>query len=248
VSTDGSTLVFNRKLGAIPSMADGEVILIKSLLARKIVASETNGDEFAVLTVPAGLLDIVTDAKVHVDVPIRFGSPQPVAASVGRSFLNGIVGAVAMPAYAQSPIEERRKAAEAAGRKDAFGNLAMAPYHAVFDDWDTQFSADPAPGRVNLKLQMKKSIANAAAVISGEGYLADFDFSSDIDVEHSVTERVQMNYKKINGSMNFKWDIQTTEAGSLLGNARMKCQRPFRSRSISIWVACRCFSRSAPRC
>ena len=221
VSSDGSTLVFNRKLAAIPPMADGEIILIKGLLARKVVASTTNGDEFAVLTAPAGLLDIVTDAKIHVDAPIHFGSTQQIAAA-RPSLLNGIVGAMAAPAYAQAPTEERRKAAEAAGRKDAFGNLASAPYHAVFDDWDTQFSAEPSPGRVTLKLQMKKSMANAAAVITGEGYLADFDFSSDIDVAHSVTERVQMNYKKINGTMNFKWDIQTSEAGSLLGNARMK--------------------------
>jgi outer membrane protein OmpA-like peptidoglycan-associated protein len=92
----------------------------------------------------------------------------------------------------------------------------------VFDDWDTQFSAEPSPRRASLKLQMRKSIGNAAALITGEGYLADFDFSSDIDVKHSVTERVQMNYKNINGTMNFKWNIQTTQAGSLLGSARMK--------------------------
>jgi hypothetical protein len=125
VSADGSTLVFDRKLGAIPSMADGGVILIKGLPARKIVASDTNSDEFAVLTAPAGLLDIVTDAKIHVDVPIRFGSPEPVTAA-RHSFLNGIMGVVIAPAYAQSPTEERRKAAEA-GRKDAFDNLASAP-------------------------------------------------------------------------------------------------------------------------
>jgi hypothetical protein len=92
----------------------------------------------------------------------------------------------------------------------------------VFDDWDTQFSAEPSPRRASLKLQMRKSIGNAAALITGEGYLAEFDFSSDIDVKHSVTERVQMNYKNINGTMNFKWNIQTTQAGSLLGSARMK--------------------------
>jgi hypothetical protein len=222
VSSDGSTLVFNRKLGSIPPIADGEVILIKGLLARKVLASETDGDEVAVLTVPAGLLDIVTDAKIHVETPIRFGSPEPIAAAVERSYLDRFLGTLAAPAYAQSPTEERRRAAEAKGRKDAYGNLASAPFHALFDGWETDFSAEPAAGRVNLTLKLKKSIANAVAVITGEGYLADFDFSSDIDVQHSVTERVKMNYKKINGTMNFKWDVQTTAAGALRGNARMK--------------------------
>jgi hypothetical protein len=222
VSSDGSTLVFNRKLGPIPAIADGDVILIKGLLAKKVLASETDGDEVAVLTVPAGLLDIVTDAKIHVETPIRFGNSQPLTAGTSHSYLDGFMGALAPAAYAQSPTEERRKAAEANGRKDAFGNLASSPYHAVFDDWETKFSAEPSPGRVNLSLELKKSLANAVAVITGEGYLADFDFSSDIEVQHSVTERVQMNYKKLNGTMNFKWDVQTTAAGALRGNARMK--------------------------
>ena len=44
VNTDGSTLVFNRKLGSISAMADGDDILIKGLLARKVAASQTDGD------------------------------------------------------------------------------------------------------------------------------------------------------------------------------------------------------------
>ena len=145
-----------------------------------------------------------------------------MSARPSRTLLDGLLGFVVAPAYAQAPTKERRKAAEAAGRADAFGNLAKAPFRALLDGWDTQFSTEPAPGRINIRLQMKKSMANAAALITGEGYLQDFDFSADIDVQRSVTERVEMNYKKINGMMNFKWDIQTSEAGSLLGNARMK--------------------------
>jgi len=218
VSSDGSTLVFNRTLGKIPTMADGEVVLIKGLMARKIIASESKGDELAVLTVPVGLLDIVTDAKVHVEAPIRFGRSQSVVAETTRAPLEGLFSLLATPAYAQSPTAERHKQAE----KDAYGNLASSAYHAVVDGWETDFRAEPAPGRVNLFIELKKSLANATAVITGEGYLADFDFSSDIDVEHSVTERVQMNYKKLNGNMNFKWAVQTTAAGALRGNAKMK--------------------------
>jgi hypothetical protein len=111
-------------------MADGEIILIRGLLARKIVASDTNGDEFAVLTAPAGLLDLVTYAKIHVDVPIHFGSPGPVSAA-RHTFLEGIMDVVIAPAYAQSPTEERRKAAEADKYFDilatkAFGAEAVA--------------------------------------------------------------------------------------------------------------------------
>ncbi|MDP9088086.1 MAG: hypothetical protein M3O26_05005 [Pseudomonadota bacterium] len=223
VSSDGSTLVFDRRRGGIPAMANGEVVVINGLLARKIIESETSGDEIAILTIPAGLPDIVVDAKIRVETPIRFGSSQEIGASNGsHGGWQAALNAVVPPAYGQSPTEERRKAAEEKGRKDAFGNLASAPYHAVIDGWETNFSADPAPGRLNLSLKLKKSLANVAAVITGEGYLADFDFSSEIDVQHSVVERAQATYKKLNGVMNFKWVVQTTAEGTLRGNARMK--------------------------
>lgn len=223
VSSDGSTLVFDRTRGRIPTMKDGEVLLIKGLLARIIVASETNGDEIAVLTIPAGLLDIVSDAKIRLHAPIRFGEPQTIAASTTRPNLwQALADAVVPLLYAQSPTEERRKAAEAQGKQDAFGNIVSSPFKAMISGWETKFSAEPAPGRLNLSLQLKKSISGVAAVVTGEGYLADFDFSSEIDVQHSAVERMQMGYKKLNGVMNFKWEVQTTEGGQLRGNARMK--------------------------
>jgi len=223
VSTDGSTLVFDRSRAQIPAMKDGEVILIKGLLARKIVASMTSGNEFAVLTEPAGLLDLVSDAKIRLHAPIRFGAAQTASnATPERRDWTALVDAIVPSAQAQSPVEERRKAAEAKGREDAFGNLVQSPYKALMSGWETEFSADPAPGRLNLSLQLKKSVSGVAAVVTGTGYLSDFDFSSDVDVERGVVEKMQANYKKLNGVMNFKWEVQTVEAGKLRGNAKMK--------------------------
>lgn len=223
VSTDGSTLVFDRSQGAMPALKVGDVLVIKGLLARKIIAAETNGDETAVLTVPAGLVEIVADGKIHVEAPIRFGSPQSVAVwtplpSRWESLTNGFVPLL----YAQAPTEERRKSAEQKGVRDAYGNMARAPFKAVMSGWETEFSAVPAAGRLNLLIKLKKSAGNVAAVVTGQGYLADFDFSSDIDIERSTVERLQIGYKKLNGVMNFTWEVQTTEGGQLRGNASMK--------------------------
>jgi hypothetical protein len=233
VSTDGSTLVFDTSKGKIPSMNTGDVLVIKGLLARKVLLGVTNGNEVAVLTVPASLPEIVSDAKIHVESPIRFGAPKSAVVNgprrgadalrtPWRTVTAAIGNAVVPPLYAQSPVEERRKAAEAAGRSDAFGNVVSSPYKAVISGWETDFSATPENGRLNISMELKKSIANATAVITGTGYLADFDFSSDIDVEKSTVERMQLAYKKLNGTMNFKWSVQTTAKGALRGNAKMK--------------------------
>lgn len=221
VSTDGSTLVFDRTRGRIPAMKDGEVILIKGLLARKIIASETNGNEFAVLTAPVGLLDLVSDAKIRLHAPIHFGKTQTVADATPGPWTR-IANAIISPTYAQSPVAERYKAAERKGRNDAYGNLAKAPFKALLSGWDTEFSAVPTDGRLSVSLKLTKSLANVTAVVTGEGYLADFDFDAGIDVERSTVEKMQLAYKKLNGLMNFTWEVQTTAQGSLRGNASMK--------------------------
>lgn len=172
VSTDGSTLVFDHTRGRIPALGVGDVLMIKGLLARKIIAEQTDGNVTAVLTVPAGLGDIVADGKIHLQVPIRFGRPRAAAALPNHRppwemFANGLVA----PLYAQSPTEDRRQAAVQKGVNDAYGNLARAPFKALMSGWKTEFSADPADGRVNLNLKMTKSLGNVAAVVRGEGYL-----------------------------------------------------------------------------
>jgi len=222
VSTDGSTLVFDRTLGAIPALKDGDVLVIKGLLARKIIASETSGNEIAVLTVPAGLVDILADGKIRLQAPIRFGSAQTASTPSASGGFTRLANTLVPPLFAQSPTAERLKTAEDKGKMDAYGNAASAPFKAVFSGWETKFSTDPEPGKLNIHIQLKKSLAGVAAVITGEGYLADFDFSSDIDVERSTVQNLKLGFKKLNGLMNFTWEIQTTEGGQLRGNAKMK--------------------------
>jgi hypothetical protein len=222
VSTDGSTLVFDHTRGAVPALEDGDVFVIKGLLARKVIASMTSGNELAVLTIPAGLVDIIADGKIRLQAPIRFGSAQSASTSNPSGAMERVADAFVSPLFAQGPTETRRQAAEAKGVKDAYGNMASAPFKAMMSGWETTFSAEPVPGKLNIHLQLKKSVAGVAAVITGEGYLADFDFSSDIDVERSTVQKLQIGYKKLNGLMNFTWEIQTTEGGKLRGNAKMK--------------------------
>ena len=225
VSTDGSTLVFDRTRGEIPALAPGDVVLIKGLLVRKVIAADTQGNETAVLTVPAGLPEIVMDGQIRVQAPIRFGEAQAHSSASARpspSPWARLSHAIVPTVYGQSPTEERRKQAERTGVKDAYGNLAKAPFKSVMSGWETEFAVVPVPGRLNVSLKMKKSLAGVTALITGEGYLADFDFSSEMDVERGVVERLQVAYKKLNGTMNFKWEVQTTKDGELRGNASIK--------------------------
>ena len=223
VSTDGSTFVFDRRQEAFATLAPGDVVLIKGLLARKVIAVETQANEIAVLTVPAGLIDVIKDGQIRVQAPVRFGAAQAAArASTGLMAWEDLTRAFLPRLIAQSPTEERRKQAERQGVKDAYGNLVKAPFKSLMSGWETTFSAVPESGRLNVSLQLKKSGAGVTALITGEGYLADFDFSSDIEIKQSVGERLQIGYKKLNALMNFKWEVGTDARVAFTGDSRIK--------------------------
>lgn len=222
VSFDGSTLVFDRSGGAVPALAPGDVLLIKGLYAKRILAVETSGDELAVLTFPAGLTDIVADGTIRLQAPIRFGAPGRVASADPTAPWESFADLLLPPASAQAPDAERRKSFEQGAIQDQNKNLAKAAFKSVIDGWEAQYSVTPEPGRLNLHLQLKRSIASAVVVVTGDGYLADFDFAADIDVERSVVERMELAYKKLNGVMNFTWEAQTTTGGMSGKHATIK--------------------------
>lgn len=219
VSTDGSALVFDQTRGKVPALKEGDVLVIKGLLARKIIASETTGNQLAVLTIPAALTDIISDGKIRLETPIRFGNPQRAAGLTQPGYFDRFSSSLVPPLYAQGPAEIRRQKAE----KDAYGNMASAPFKSLLSGWKFSSESTPAEGRLNFKLQAKRDqLAGVSAIITAEGYLADFDFSSAIDVEQSKLTQLELGYKKVNGAIDFSYTIQTVKDGSLRGNTRMK--------------------------
>jgi hypothetical protein len=219
VSTDGSTFVFDQTRGKIPPLKEGDVLVIKGLLARKVIASEITGNQLAVLTIPATLTEVISNGKIRLDAPIRFGNPHTAATVTQPGYFERFSSALVPPLYALGPAEIRGQKAE----KDAYGNMASAPFKGLKSGWKVTFESTPADGKLNFKLQANRDAqAGVAAVITAEGYLADFDFSSAIDVEQSKVTQFELGYKKVNGAVDFGYAVQTVKDGSLRGNARMK--------------------------
>jgi hypothetical protein len=123
---------------------------------------------------------------------------------------------------AQSPDAEALKKAESKGRGEAAEKLAKSAVTGVFEGWETTFSAVPGAGRVDLSLTLKRNVGGFRGLITGQGYLSDFDLSSGIDVERGLVEQIELAHKKLNGVMNFKWEVAKDDPGALSEDDRIK--------------------------
>ena len=222
ISSDGMSLLFDSSNPTVAGLKSGDVLLLKGLAARKVLAAEVQGSQVIVITRQASLPEIVKDGKIHVSAPIHFGTLRSQV-DAPKTFLeeqwaNVWPGTV----YAQGPDSVAFDDAVSKGKADAFKNLASSAVHSVVDDWDTSFSATPAGGKVNLNLVATKKVGGFVAKITGDGYLADFDFASDIAVEQSTTQRLDAGFKKVNGLMNFTWEVATDTPGGHTEEGRIK--------------------------
>ncbi|GAA3765513.1 hypothetical protein GCM10022270_26660 [Terriglobus aquaticus] len=221
ISTNGAAFLLDASDPKIASLKPGDVLVIKGLLAKKVVASEMQeGNQLLILTQQAQLTDAIQDGHIQVAAPIRFGSaaPSEAASAGGPRFWDRLSPVV----YAQSMGSEGLNKAESQGTKDAMGNVLSGVKGLVIEGWTTDFATSPGNGKLNITLSMKKSIGGMLATINGEGSVSNFDFSGDIDVQQGKLEKIQSGLKNLNGGMNFKWEVATDTPGAHTGDDRIK--------------------------
>ena len=216
ISTSGDLLLFAGGNRTIASLKPGSVLLIKGLLAKKVLAVEADEGDIAVLTEPAALTDVVQDGHLTYDYPVRFASNGVVNTALApdapdSDWLAGdyLVGS----AYAASPADD-----------------AEAPTAALtktFDvkGWTVEVTATPQNDRVNLKVKASREGNGFKATVIGDGYMQNFDAGGDLTVEHGKVEQLEMINKKMNGTMNFTWSVKLDVA-----------DRPFQSVKIDVPV------------
>ena len=76
-SKDGSALVFHNAPADIRALKGGDVLLIKNQLARRVLATQAEGEDTYVATAPAMITDLVADGEIHIDAPLVFRRAAP---------------------------------------------------------------------------------------------------------------------------------------------------------------------------
>jgi hypothetical protein len=222
VSSNGMAFVFDSGNSKIASLKQGDVLLVKNRMARKVLALDRRGDETIVLTRMAGLPEVVADGKISLRQPMRFANSiaqsQPAPVPWSTRFL----GALSQKIYAQTQAQQDDANIDAAIGSSKKGlNTTMKAFHTLVDDWDTDFSAAPENGKLHLTLKLTRNLETVISEINGDGYLQDFDTMLDTAVNGGSVSQMEGAFKNINGSMDIKWSIGQKKPGTNGGPVRI---------------------------
>jgi hypothetical protein len=219
ISSGGQSLLLDASDPSLASLKADDVLVIKGYIARKVLAAEVQGPNILVITKNADLTDAVEDGRITLAAPIRFSAAH--ADDTPPSMLNDFLDRLTPPVYAQSTADDLRQAVKDKA-SDAVGNMILNGVHGkVISGWTTDFFMTPADDHVDVHLKLTKSVAGFVATITGEGNVSNFDMDTDLGVEHSKYEQINLGIKNLTGMMNFNWQVATDAPGHA-GNDRMK--------------------------
>ena len=221
VSSNGASLLFDPSDATARSLHAGDVLLIKGLMARMVLGVETTPDGVVVLTQHALLTDVVQDGEIKIHAPVHFGAPRATIERPTQQ-LPQWMDLFATPAYAQSPENEMTNSAEAKGTMDAYGNMVKGAFKSVVSGWDTQFKATPREGQTDLDITLTRSVGGFEALISGKGFISNFQFDSSIDIKQSVLQNMDTNFSNLNGRMDFQWQVAKNNGGVMAEESKIK--------------------------
>jgi hypothetical protein len=225
VSSNGMAFVFDSGNSKIASLKQGDVLLVKNRMARKVLAVDRQGNETIILTRMAGLPEVVGEGKISLHQPLRFtnrvaqSGPAPLPLPWSRSFMSVLAPP---PVYAQSEAEQddaNINAGIASGKKGL--STTIKAFHTLVDDWDTDFDASPENGKLHLTLKLTRNLETVISEIDGDGYLQDFDSVLDTAVNGGSVSQMEGAFKNINGSMDLKWSIGQKKPGTNGGSVRI---------------------------
>lgn len=222
ISSNGASLLFDSSNATARSLREGDVLLIKGLLARRVLGAETTPDGVVVLTQHALLTDVVQDGEIRIQAPVHFGPPQRALLKEQVPPLPQWLNVLATPAYAQSPENEMAKSAEAKGTMDAYGNMVKGVFKSVVNGWDTEFKATPSEGRTDLDITLTRNVGGFIALITGKGFISNFQFDSAIDIKQSVLQNMDTSFSNLNGRMDFQWQVAKNTGGVMAEESKIK--------------------------
>jgi len=225
-SSDGWTLLLDGK--AFQGLKAGDVFMIKNQIARKVLAVEPQPDgAIAALTQSATLGEIIQKGKIEIDAGVRFTAQGATIEPLGRSrrtrfalldLLEGTAHAGPSDFGPRKPVTSPEDKGAAAARTKIIKNVAKAAY----EGWEGTFSATPSDGRVDLDIQLTKSAGGFKALITGKGYVADFNFNGSIEADAGALERFRLMQKNVVGRMDFTWEVGKESPGVETGKAYIK--------------------------
>ncbi|HTS80669.1 MAG TPA: hypothetical protein VMH40_08745 [Myxococcaceae bacterium] len=191
VSTDGTVAVFDGAEPALQALAPGKVVLLERVALRRVKAVARDGGRLAVAFEPATLPEAIQNGTLQWNVPVRFSTlarrDTPVVPRWDAP-LRRLTGWV-LPSALAAP------------RSYALSGEKLG--------WTYDLTATGGAQRVDLALDMKKSIANIEVGLQAQGYVPDFDSLASIEIADGVTRSARSETKNLSGEVRFSISAAT---------------------------------------
>jgi hypothetical protein len=216
ISSDGNVFAFKNADSAILALKEGDALVIKNRLVRKVLATKTDGDMTYLLMDEAAITDVVQDADIQIDTPLSFNGAPATSELLpyGPSFMN-IFGE---PAYAEgTPILPclRPDSAPADSAKAVLGTVVQG--------WTVKtWTVTPGSNELDFNLVITKSAQGFDAIVSMTGLVKNFNFFSNLGISQGVGKNVIAGVKNMTGKVQFNWEIGKSTPGVWAAEDRIK--------------------------
>jgi hypothetical protein len=231
ITSDGHGFLFQNASQNIKNLKAGDVFMVKGEMAGKVLGVVNDSDKTLVLLGQASLRDVVQDGEINIDAPVRFHGPKETASVEEKPLIDNLLDMIDSPVYAQSGLQgSTTDAARAAGTQDAAVNVAKSVGSAITDGWTvTQYSFTPGDQQCNFQIVMQKDVGGFVARIAAKGWIGNFNFSSNLNIQNLVATKGQGAgghifgaVKDMKGNIQFDWEIGKQSPGVWATEDRVK--------------------------
>lgn len=200
MSTNGDLFLFAGNNSTIAALEPGSVLLIKGVMAKKVLAVKEYQGDIGVLTEPASLTDVVQEGHLKYDYPVRFVPGAVVNTALAHESSQNSW-------FAAGDLLVKRTYAAAPPDPAEVPTAALTKTFEV-KGWTVEVTAAPLNDKINLRMKASQEGNGFKATVIGDGYLQNFDAGGDLTVEHGRVEQLEMINRKLNGTMNFTWSVK----------------------------------------
>jgi hypothetical protein len=231
ITSDGHGFLFQNASQNIKNLKAGDIFMVKSEMAGKVLGVVNDSDKTLVLLGQASLGDVVQAGEINIDAPVRFHGPKQTARVEAKPFLDSVLDLIDSPVYAQSGLQgSGADAARAAGTQDAAVNAAKNIGSAITDGWTvTQYSFTPGDQQCNFQIVLQKDVGGFVARIAAKGWIGNFNFSTNLNMQNLGATKGQGGgkhlfgaVKNMKGNIQFDWEIGKQSPGVWATEDRVK--------------------------
>jgi hypothetical protein len=210
VSQDARVFLFDDSDPRIEQLTKGKVMFLEHLGARRIVNTQKQGSQIALLTEPAALTDFIEDGRIEFKAPINFRRvrAQNAAPPENGGFVGGLQGWFGPLAVVHAGEEEN---------KTSIGLHTKGEVNS----WQFEVEGEPEGDGFSLSLTAIKKLHGFGASIKAKGDVSHIATAFKAVIHGQKMEEFAYD-TPLEGKLHVGWAALTEGENEGIGEARLK--------------------------